>query len=95
MLYHLEHHPDRWEIWRTGGPCVAILPADQDRQEAEKLAKVMVKAANSLKGNEGTKEHARKILPQLPSDTLGAQRAVRLGPISCQQKTSHDRQKGR
>ncbi len=44
--YHLESHPGRWEIWRTGGPCVAILPADEDRQEAEKLARLLLKAAN-------------------------------------------------
>ena len=51
-IYHLEHHPGRWEIWRTGGPCVAILPADEDRQEAERLARLLLKAAN---GEEGEK----------------------------------------
>lgn len=47
--YHLEHHPGRWEIWLTGGPCVTILPEDDDRPEAERLARVMVKAANEPK----------------------------------------------
>ena len=46
MTYHLERHPGRLEIWRTGGPCVAILPVDEDRQEAEKLAKLLLKSAN-------------------------------------------------
>lgn len=52
--YHLEHHPGRWEIWRTGGPCVAILPVDADRREAETLARLLVAAANSpARGEEG------------------------------------------
>ena len=50
--YHLERDSTALYLWRTGGPCVAILPADADRQEAETLAKLLLTAAN---GEEGEK----------------------------------------
>ena len=47
MTYHLESDSTALYIWRDGGPCVAILPVDQDRQEAEQLARLLLAAANS------------------------------------------------
>mgnify|MGYP001566407541 CR=1 FL=1 len=44
--YHLERDSTAIYLWRTGGPCVAILPAGEDRQEAERLATRLLKAAN-------------------------------------------------
>ena len=51
--YHLESDATALYVWRDGGPCVAILPVDQDRQEAERLARMLLAAAN---GPEGGKE---------------------------------------
>ena len=47
--YHLESDSTAIYLWRDGGPCIAILPVDQDRQEAERLARLLLAAANSPK----------------------------------------------
>ena len=57
MTYHLESDATAIYLWRDGGPCVCIFPVDRDRpearQEAVKLAQVLLAAAN---GPEGGKE---------------------------------------
>jgi len=50
MTYHLESDSTALYIWRDGGPCVAILPVHQDRPEAERLARLLLAAANSPDG---------------------------------------------
>jgi len=52
--YHLESDATALYLWRDGGPCVAILPVDQDRQEAERFAQVLLAAANSPEGGTET-----------------------------------------
>jgi len=47
MTYHLESDSTAIYLWRDGGPCIAILPVDQDRPEAERLARKFLVAANS------------------------------------------------
>ena len=46
MSYHLESDSTALYLWRDGGPCMAILPVDKDRPEAERLAQVLLVAAN-------------------------------------------------
>jgi len=55
MTYHLESDSTAIYLWRDGGPCVAILPVDQDRQEAERFAQMLLAAANSPEGGRETK----------------------------------------
>ena len=52
MTYHLESDSTAIYLWRDGGPCIAILPVDQDRQEAVKLARLLLAAANGPEGGE-------------------------------------------
>jgi len=46
MTYHLEQDSTALYLWRDGGPCVCIFPVDQDRQEAERFARLLLAAAN-------------------------------------------------
>ena len=55
MTYHLESDSTAIYLWRDGGPCIAILPVDQDRPEAVRLARLLLAAANSPEGGRETK----------------------------------------
>jgi len=57
MTYHLESDSTAIYLWRDGGPCIAILPTGEERQEAVKLARLLLAAAN---GPEGGKEAPSK-----------------------------------
>ena len=52
MTYHLESDSTAIYFWRDGGPCIAILPVDQDRPEAERFARLLLAAANNIRHGE-------------------------------------------
>ena len=52
--YHIERYPEHLEFWRDNGPCIATMCWNANdtarRAEAEKLAALLLAAANGEEG---------------------------------------------